>query len=231
MKYRNSLFLHKRAICAKHDGYNHCMWHISVWCGMYISIAARSLNSYFSSLLVFLTSSFSCYTFWICAMDIWGGHRSPFGDNRRRNIAMTNYYICIHDIRTLQVLRKIRNHSVTSFITSFSMESGIRKKSFLAQTQQKIIHIVTGLGKLTFQLWSVCLIAVIQSQCIWKVKGYVMLTVVDVWLTSARLILLDAIAWVMWHTERTSHGECSKEKEKKERRKKLNTDNLTDQID
>lgn len=40
---------------------------------------------------------------------------------------------------------KIRNHSVTSFITSFSMESGIRKKSFLAQTQQKIIHIVTGL--------------------------------------------------------------------------------------
>lgn len=120
---------------------------------------------------------------------------------------------------------KIRNHSVTSFITSFSMESGIRKKSFLAQTQQKIIHIVTGLGKLTFQLWSVCLIAVIQSQCIWKVKGYVMLTVVDVWLTSARLILLDAIAWVMWHTERTSHGECSKEKEKKERRKKLNRPN------
>lgn len=80
-------------------------------------------------------------------------------------------------------------------------------------------------GKLTFQLWSVCLIAVIQSQCIWKVKGYVMLTVVDVWLTSARLILLDAIAWVMWHTERTSHGECSKEKEEKTEYRQFNRPN------
>lgn len=159
--------------------------------------------------------------------------RAPFAIRRQPTTKHCDDKLLYMHTRHTYVTSVTENTQSFSNIIYYFIFNGIRntKEIIFSTNTTKNNSYRYWAGKLTFQLWSVCLIAVIQSQCIWKVKGYVMLTVVDVWLTSARLILLDAIAWVMWHTERTSHGECSKEKEKKERRKKLNTDNLTDQID